>query len=94
MGDPVPPTWPVIEDGMFYRIMVDGYDNGFPPGDCDEPFIGSAICCQPSLVLNGWFALGGDCNQTQEICTLSGWSAQRAVSIKGPYDNIDDCLDW
>jgi len=92
MGDPVPSTWPDLDPAKFYQVHADIYDDGIPVGNCTKPFAGRTFCCPTGNVINGWYAAGGDCTPDHEICLGSGFSAQRIVSIIGPFDLFGDCM--
>lgn len=92
MGTPVPPDMPVLEDDKIYRVGVDWYQDVTPATGCDQKYQGREQCCWDGGTIKAWRDGGGECVAGDELCMITGFSAQRLVFIHGPYDDIGACL--
>ncbi len=92
MGTPVPADWPEIENDKVYMVTVDWYQDASGKTGCDQEYQGEHKCCEPGIGIFVFLAFELECKRGSELCTITGFSAQRLISVFGPYDNMGACL--
>lgn len=91
MGEELPDEWPDVDPVKFYCCTVDAFVGGDPLTGCDRPYWASIRCCVFGAILAAWIAGDNECVDGQELCVTGVWTAQRLMSIIGPYDTLNLC---
>lgn len=93
MGIPTPETPPTIDNAKYYHVTVFCYQDSSENEDCSQTFIATADDCFQGSLINNWLQGGNECGGGGELIFLTGTSAQKISSIKGPYDTYEECYE-
>ncbi|NVM23410.1 MAG: hypothetical protein HWN68_16705 [Desulfobacterales bacterium] len=91
MGEPTPDDWPEILDDKWYCVTVDAFQDVGPFDDCRQDFSAQLTCCRQGVHINNWINNELECIGGFELCVFTGFSAQRLLDLKGPYDTQALC---
>lgn len=89
MGTPVPPETPGYEPGKYYRVGVDAFQDETHRTGCDQDYIGEFTGCVMGWEIDWW--LPDECTYGRELRIVSGYTAQRLLYARGPYDTLEAC---
>jgi len=91
MGTLVTSEWPELEMDQYYIVFVDAYQDMGPANDCTQDFGMRQCCCRSGGEIQWWLDHNRECQSPFEICTVSGYTAQRIVALHGPYATYEAC---
>jgi len=87
MGRPIPPLPPTLVDEAWYCVTVSAYQHPSLPGCEGEPH--PVKCCKTGAMIKAFHEY--ECINGIELCTFSGYSAQKVRGIDGPYNTAEEC---